>query len=40
MVFAAGMILTGSLVPSILAHFLANLAGTFLRPGTAKAAPG
>jgi membrane protease YdiL (CAAX protease family) len=40
MVFAAGVILTGSLVPSILAHFLANLAGTILRPGTAKAAPG
>jgi membrane protease YdiL (CAAX protease family) len=40
MLFVAGVILTGSLVPSILAHFLANLAGTIVRPGTAKAAPG
>ncbi len=40
MVFAAGVMLTGSLVPSILAHFLADVSGTILRPGTAKAAPG
>lgn len=31
MVFAAGVILTGSLVPSMLAHFLVNVSGTILR---------
>ncbi len=40
MIFAAGVILTGSLVPSILAHFLANVSGTILRPGSPKSALG
>lgn len=40
MIFAVGVILTGSLVPSILAHFLANVSGTILRPGSAKSALG
>lgn len=31
MVFAVGVILTGSLVPSMIAHLLANVAGTIFR---------
>lgn len=38
LVFAVGVIATGSLVPSILAHVLANLGGTILRVDRAKAA--
>ena len=39
MVFAVGVLLTGSLVPSIIAHLFANVAGTIQRVGTKTSAP-